>query len=185
MERHPDVELVRSDRVHRGQIFDVRRETVRLPSGLEQTIDAIDHPGAVAVVARDARGRLLVVRQYRHATGRWLVEIPAGRLEAGEDPRTAAERELEEETGYRAERVELMREFFPAPGFCSERMTLFAAHGCTRLPGGGRPSDDDEELEVDWIDPREVLAERAQGDAKTLIAAHWALAHALEPDGGD
>ena len=175
MERHPDVELVASELVHPGRIFDVRRETVRLPSGLEQTLDAIDHPGAVAIAARNDRGELLVVRQYRHATGAWLTEIPAGRLEPNESPLAAAQRELEEETGYRAADWRLARTFFVAPGFCSERIWLFTATGCELVPGGGLSPDEDEELSCSWIAPRDLLTDEGPGDAKTLLAALWAI----------
>ena len=175
MEHPPDVELIASELVHTGRVFDLRRETVRLPSGLVQTLDAIDHPGAVAVAARNADGELLVVRQYRHATGNWLTEIPAGRLEPDEAPLAAAQRELEEETGYRAENWRLARTFFVAPGFCSERVWLFTATDCYPVPGGGLSPDEDEELAAEWVDPRALLSEEKVGDAKTILAAQWAL----------
>jgi ADP-ribose pyrophosphatase len=169
MERHPDVELLRSESLFEGRIFDLLAESVRLPSGLRQDLTVVAHGGAVAVAPRLADGRLLVVHQYRHAVGDWLLEIPAGRLEANEDPLEAARRELEEETGHRARRWEPLRTFFPAPGFCSERMTLYLAEELEAIPGGGKASDDDEEIEVLALEPAAVI-ERTR-DAKTLIAA--------------
>jgi len=171
-ERAP--ELLDSRELCRTRIFEVHRDRVRLPSGVEQDWAVVRHGGAVAVAAVDARGRLLLVRQYRHATGGWLDEVVAGRLEPDEDPLEAARRELEEEAGLVAAAWERVTDFFPAPGFCSERITLFLA---TELASAGpdrRPPDPDEELEVLWRDPAEVLA--TSRDAKTLIAA----AHLVE-----
>lgn len=179
MHRHPDVEVLRSETLLRGQIFDLLHETVRLPSGLEQSLDVIEHAGAVCVAALTEDGRMLLVRQYRHAVGDWLVEIPAGRLERGEDPLVAARRELEEETGHRAERWSLRTSFFPAPGFCSELLHLFVATGLTAVPGGGRPHDDDEELELLRATPAEAL--QLTRDAKSLLAAALLLGPAPGP----
>lgn len=170
MNRHPKVEVRSSERVFEGAIYDVVVEGVRLPSGLEQELAVVDHQGAVAVAPLTADGRLLLVRQYRHACGDWLVEVPAGRLEAGEDTLTAAKREFEEETGYRAESWELLRAFFPAPGFCSELITLYLATDLSPVPGGGLEADSDEEFDYVRLTPEEVLASDCR-DAKTLIAA--------------
>lgn len=170
LRRHPDIVVLASERVFEGRIFDVVSESVHLPSGLRQDLTIVDHSGAVAIAALDADGRLLLVRQYRHAAGEWLVEVPAGRVEVGEERAAAARRELEEETGYRAGRWELLREFFAAPGFCSELMTLYLARDLEAVEGGRRPMDADEELELVRLTPREVLAGSIR-DAKTLIAA--------------
>lgn len=169
LERDPSVELLSSERAFEGRIFDVVVEHVRLPSGLEQELAIVDHAGAVAVCALTANGELVLVRQYRHATGRWMTEVPAGRLEAGEDPETAARRELEEETGYRARSWRLLQRFYPAPGFCSENMWLFLARDLVPI-AEKRPHDDDEELEVVRRTPDALLAAGVE-DAKTLIAA--------------
>ena len=158
--------------VHAGRVFDVVREAVVLPSGLRQDLTIVDHPGAVAIAAVDERGDLLLVRQYRHACGDWLLEVPAGRVEVGEDRLAAAMRELEEETGYRAREWEVLREFFAAPGFCSELLTLFVARGLVAVSGaeGKREKDVDEEMEVVRMAPG-VMVERDVRDAKSLIAA--------------
>lgn len=128
------------------------------------------HPGAVGIAAVEADGRLLLVRQYRPALKTWTLEIPAGRLEAGEAPLAAARRELEEETGRRAERWSPLRPIVPAPGFCSEVVHLFRADGLVEVPDGGLEADPDEEIEVLHCTPAEVLASD-EADAKTLIAA--------------
>lgn len=168
LRRHPDVELLSTRVAHAGPIFEVLRDRVRLPSGMEQELEVVVHSGAVAIAARDAQGRLALVRQYRHPAGEWLVEIPAGRVEPGEDRLAAAQRELEEETGLCARRWSLLREFFAAPGFCSERLSLYLAEELE--PARERRAHDaDEELEHFFASPVEVL--RDAQDAKTLIAA--------------
>lgn len=166
----PGVRELSNTRLHRGRVFDVAHVAVQLPSGLEQRFDVVLHAGAAAIAAVDDDGRLLCVRQYRIPAGDWLLEIPAGRLEPGEDPLSAAQRELEEETGHRAAHWSLMRRFFPAVGFCTEVMHLFLATGLTAVREGKLAADDDEELEVVHATTEELLAAEP-GDAKTLVAA--------------
>lgn len=170
LRRHPQIEVLASQRVFEGRIFDVVQESVRLPSGLRQDLTIVDHSGAVAIAALDADGRLVLVRQYRHAAGDWLLEVPAGRVEIGEARLAAAQREFEEETGLRARHWEPLREFYAAPGFCSELMTLYLARDLEAIPGGGKAMDEDEELDIVRMTPAEILAGPVQ-DAKTLIAA--------------
>jgi len=176
--RNPKIEIEKTRTLFTGRIFDLVQESVRLPSGKRQDLVVVDHPGAVAIAALDARGEMLLVRQYRHATGDWLIEIPAGRLEKNETTPGAAERELEEETGYRAHEWRRLCEFYTAPGFCSERMTVFLAR-TLELARDRRPADDDEEIELLRAAPREVLSGSLRtsagvvpiADAKTLLAA--------------
>ncbi|MBK7645213.1 MAG: NUDIX hydrolase [Planctomycetes bacterium] len=179
LRRRPDIEILGSSVVHTGPIFQVVRERLRLPSGLEQDVEVVVHSGAVAIAALDEQGRLALVRQYRHAAGDWLVEIPAGRVEVGEDRLVAAKRELEEETGLRARRWSLLREFFAAPGFCSEWLSLYLAEELERVQTGRLAHDADEELEASFAAPADVL--RDSRDAKTLVAA--ALVSARAPRG--
>lgn len=167
---HPDVERLSSRTLHDGRVFRLLNERVRLPSGLVQDVDLVEHPGAVGVAALDGEGRLVLVRQYRHALGEWTLELPAGRLEPGEEPLTTAIRELEEETGLAAGSWSFLRTVVPAPGFCSERIHLFLARDLRAVVGSRRAPDEDEELEVVRMAP-ELLAAGATADAKTLIAA--------------
>ncbi|MCC7014713.1 MAG: NUDIX hydrolase [Planctomycetes bacterium] len=169
MKRHPDVRVRSSELVFRGRAFDVVRERVLLPSGLEQDLAIVDHPGAVGIVPITAEGRVVLVRQYRHAIGDWLVEIPAGRLEPGEQPAQAAARELEEETGFRATRWTELGGFFAAPGFCSEWMRLFAASGLVEVVAERAAMDADEEFELLQL-PFEEALRAVEPDAKSWIA---------------
>jgi ADP-ribose pyrophosphatase len=169
MRRHPLVQVLSSELVHAGRVFSVVRERFRQPSGLEARVEVVDHPGAVCVAPLLDSGEIVCVRQYRHAAGDWLLEIPAGRVEHGEERASAARRELEEETGYRAGSLELLTEFFAAPGFCSEWMSVYVARGLVHAGAARRGHDPDVELEVVAVAPRELLG-RAR-DAKTIIAA--------------
>ena len=169
MKRHPDVTLLGTRLVHRGRAFDVVQESLQLPSGLRQDLTLIEHPGAVAIVPLFEDDTVLLVRQYRHAIGAWLLEIPAGRVEPGEDPGHAAVRELEEETGQRAANWRRLRTFYPAPGFCSEVITLFVAEGLAPVVSERRPADADEEFELVRL-PFDEARAAAAADAKSWIA---------------
>lgn len=158
--------IERTETLLSGRVFDVVRTQLTLPSGVAQDLLVVEHPGAVAIAALDERGELLLVRQYRHAARDWLLEIPAGRLERGETPLAAAQRELAEETGHRARRWRELATFLPAPGFCSERIHLFEARELE--PGPAQP-DADEELELTSLAPERVL--ELACDGKTLLAA--------------
>jgi ADP-ribose pyrophosphatase len=161
---------LREEVVLRGRIFDVVSAQLTLPSGVAQDVLVVAHPGAVAIAPVTAGGELLLVRQYRHATREVLLELPAGRLEPGETPLVAAQRELAEETCHRARDWRELATFFVAPGFCSERIFLFEARGLEPTPGR---LDPDEDLEVVSLAPEKVL--EVARDAKTLLAAAWLL----------
>lgn len=144
----------------------------------------LEHPGSVAVIAL-REGRLALVRQYRPAVDRWLWEIPAGTLEPGELPQQAAGRELVEETGWQAGRLEELTAFYLAPGYSSERMHLFVA---TELCPAHAHQDEGEFIDqVRWVDPHgalEMLAGGELDDAKSLAAIGWlALQQGDAPDG--
>ena len=178
----PDGVRVHSSReLHAGRVFGLRHDSIELPSGLRQELDVIEHGGVACVAALDTEGRLLLVRQYRHAARDWLIEIPAGRLEREEqDPLQAARRELEEETGRRAARWSHLASFLAAPGFCSEVLHLYLAEELELAGADALAPDDDEEIELVWRSPAEVLA-TGDADAKTLIAASLLLLRAQGP----
>ena len=134
-----------SELIYRGRIVSLRVDEVRLPSGQTRRREIVEHGGAVAIVAVDDQARVLLVRQFRKPVEQFLLEIPAGTLEAGEDPDACARRELLEETGYRAERVERLIGFYSAPGFCTEYLHVYLATG---LREGGASPEEDESIEL-------------------------------------
>jgi ADP-ribose pyrophosphatase len=174
--------LVGSEILHRGRFLEFRVDTVERADGRRAQRDVAVHPGAVAIVAVDPEGRVLLVRQYRHPAGRALLEIPAGTLDrdpasgATEDPDAAARRELEEETGYRAAGWERLTDFWTAPGFATERIFLYLATDLAAAGPDRRAPDEDESLELVRLPWREAVAAAARGDirdAKSLIGITW------------
>jgi len=117
-------EVVASRQIHSGWLG-LRIDRLRYPNGRETTSEVIEHGGGVVLVAFDEGGRLLMVRQYRHPTGRLLLELPAGTIDPGEEPEVCAARELQEETGFLPRRIDKLGGFYSAPGFCSEYLHVF------------------------------------------------------------
>jgi ADP-ribose pyrophosphatase len=132
--------VLSSKMIYQGKVFGVRQDRVIEPGGVNATRDVVTHNGSV-VLLPVLRSDILLVRQYRHAVGDYLWELPAGRMERGEKPLAAAQRELEEETGYRARRLKLMMDVFPTPGFVEERMVVYAATDL--VPGESHPDEDE------------------------------------------
>jgi ADP-ribose pyrophosphatase len=126
--------LLGSETVYRGRAFSVRRDQVSLPDGHSVTLDVVDHTGAVIIVPIDRDGRIWFVRQYRHAAGVVLLELPAGTLEAGEPPDDCAAREIREEIGLAAGQLEKIGSFFLAPGYSTEFMHVFLARDLSPSP---------------------------------------------------
>jgi ADP-ribose diphosphatase len=168
--------LVGSDVLRRSRILEFRIDTIETVDGRRSTRDIAGHPGGVCVVAIDAADRLLLVRQWRHAVGHALLEIPAGTLDREasgeiEDHAVAAARELEEETGYRAGTWSYLGSFFTAPGFTSECMHLYLATNLRQAPGDRLGPDEDEHLELLAIPFADAVAAAERGDfhdAKTI-----------------
>jgi ADP-ribose pyrophosphatase len=153
--------------VYEGRLLHVFEDTVRLPSGREARREVVEHIGAVTVVAVDDDDRVVLVRQWRHATGRALWELPAGTRETDEDPAATARRELNEETGYKAEVWRELGHGPVTPGYSSEEIWFFAARG---LRAGVSSPDVDELLDVELFDAHQLagLARRGEVDLKTL-----------------
>jgi ADP-ribose pyrophosphatase len=155
---------------YEGRTVEVRSERVALPNGQEVELDVVHHPGAAAVVPLDADGSLLMVRQYRHTVGGWLLEVPAGKLAPGEEPATCAHRELEEEAGVRAASLRELGSIFVSPGFCDERIWLFLA---TDLTPSEQRLEADEVLAVERVPLAEAERRALSGelvDAKSTVA---------------
>lgn len=162
-------------RIFEGRVINLRVDDVEYDNGARSNVEIVEHNGGVAIIVQPSPRSIVLVRQYRPAIGRELWEVPAGKLEPGEDPLACATRELIEETGYRCRAMRKLWSFFTAPGFCNERLNLFVAVDPT--PGKAEP----EATEV--LQPREfslddawAMVERDEiPDAKTQIALGWCL----------
>jgi NTP pyrophosphohydrolases including oxidative damage repair enzymes len=173
--------LISSEVLKRGRILDFRIDTVEAADGHRSTRDIASHPGGVCMVAIDDQDRVLLVRQWRHAIGGPLLEIPAGTLDREDDGSVehhalAAARELEEETGSRAGTWRYLGGFYTAPGFTSELMHLYLATDLTSSHEGGLQPDEDERLELRPIPFAEAVAMAERGeirDAKSIVGLLW------------
>jgi ADP-ribose pyrophosphatase len=167
---------IKSQTIYEGNIIRLQLDQVTLPDGRTSQREIVKHPGAVAVVAITDEKKLVLVRQFRKPLEKTILEIPAGKLEPGEDPRVCAFRELEEETGYRAEEMTHLVSFYTSPGFADEIIHLYVATGLQR--GEARP-DQDEFVELVELTLPEAWQRIADGeicDAKTVAAVyHWQL----------
>jgi ADP-ribose pyrophosphatase len=166
------IESIRS--VFTGRVLKLNLEQVRLPNGQVAELEIAHHPGGAAVVAVDAEGRVCLLRQFRHAAGGWLTELPAGKLDGGEPPLECARRELAEEAGVSARRWEKLGEFFSSPGVLTEVIHLFLARDLE--PADASP-EDHEVLEATWVPLQDAIDLAASGrlqDAKSVIGLLWA-----------
>jgi ADP-ribose pyrophosphatase len=162
---------MKRERIYQGRVFRVERDRVTLPHGREVTMEVVRHRGSVVLIPQPSKGRIILIRQYRYVINRWIWELPAGSLEAGEAPIRAARRECQEEIGWRPTRVRSLGSYYPTPGFCDERMTFY---WCTGLVRPTRPAaiDPDEQIEPRTFTIPEVwrLIEKGQVvDMKTTL----------------
>ena len=160
--------------VFTGRVLTLNLEWVRLPNGRVAELEIAHHPGGAAVVALDDEGRVCLLRQFRHAAGGWLTELPAGKLDGGEPPLECAQRELAEEAGVTARQWEKLGECFSSPGILTEVLHLYLARGLA--PADARP-EEHEVFEASWVPLDEAVDLAARGelrDAKTLIGLLWA-----------
>ena len=160
--------VVSSAELTRGRLVTVRSDEVRTPENQLAERDVVVHPGAVAALALDAADRILMIRQYRHPVGRLLWEIPAGlRDVAGEDPWVTAQRELIEETGYRASDWRVLADYYTSPGFSTERLRIFLARDLEAVPAAERhfvPRDEEAHLLLGWLPLDEAVRKVFAGE---------------------
>lgn len=160
--------------IHKGRIFEVRREEITLPTGASLALDIVRHPGAAAVVAVDEQREVTLVHQFRHAAGGFIWEIPAGTLDDGEAPDVCARRELLEEAGLEARDWTRLGSILTAPGFCDERIHLFLARG---LRPGTQQLGQDEVLTVErrpFTQALQMIRDGEIQDAKSIAGLHLA-----------
>ncbi len=168
MKKSASVKVEKSEQVFKGRVMEVLRDEIIEPSGIKAVREWVKHPGSVVVLPVFPDGRLLLIKQYRYAAAQVMWELVAGHKEPDEDFETGAHRELEEETGYIANKMTRLLEFFPSPGFLSEKMVVFLAQGLKK----GKPrQEEDEKIDQrivslaqaeDWIRRGKIL------DAKTI-----------------
>jgi ADP-ribose pyrophosphatase len=161
-------------KVFTGRVLVLNLERVRLPNGRVAELEIAHHPGGAAVVALDDAGRVCLLRQYRHAAGGWLTELPAGKIDDGEPPLECAQRELAEEAGVTARQWEKLGECLSSPGILTEVLHLFLARDLA--PAEARP-EEHEVFETHWVPLEEAVDLAARGqlrDAKSLIGLFWA-----------
>lgn len=161
--------------VYQGDILRLRRDQVELPSGRETTLEVAEHANAVAIVAIDNLGNVLMERQYRHAAGKNLLEIPAGGIELNETPEMAARREMQEETGFLPQTLQRLGGFYAAPGWATEYLHLFLA---TDLVPSPLTAEDTCEIELEPVPVHQIMSLIRDGsieDAKSIAGVLWYL----------
>jgi ADP-ribose pyrophosphatase len=160
--------ILRSKIIYNGPVFGIRRDELVEPGGVRTAREVITHSGSVVVLPVLPDGRVLLIRQYRHAARQFLWELVAGRIDEGESPRKAAARELMEETGYRGKHFQIFLDFFPSPGFLEEKMFILLAEGLT---AGIAQPEEDEKIESRAFERKELeqmIQKRIILDGKTI-----------------
>ena len=165
-------ELLARTTIYKGRIFHLEVDVVKLPTGHTVDMEIVRHPGSVVLLPIPEPGKIILIRQYRYTIDRWIWELPAGSLKAGEDPDKAAARECEEEIGLAPATVTRLRAYYPTPGFCDEEMIYYRCEDL-RQPAADSTAkkDDDEEIEPRTFTLAEARALVASGeivDLKTL-----------------
>jgi len=163
-----------SENIYQGSFLDVRKDIVQLPNGKTSTREWIDHPGAVCIIPILPDGKLALIRQFRYPVQMEMIELPAGKLDSGEKPEVCAKRELEEEIGYKPEKLKFLTHIHPAIGFANEVMWLFLAENLIESQSN---CDEDEFIEImptTIQDAIEMVWDGTITDVKTVIGILWA-----------
>ena len=181
--------LLATRRVHTGRVLNLDLDRVRFPDGSEGTLEMVRHPGAAAVVPfldppESPDPRVLLIRQFRHAADQWLWEIPAGTLEPGEPVAACAARELREEAGCTATRLELLTSVCTTPGFTDEVIHLYLADGLSRVPASPEADEFMEVHEVRWSEVGRMIRQGEIRDAKTLATLMFVQCFRRGANGG-
>lgn len=163
-------ETIESQSIYSGKILSLRRDTVKIRDGKVAIREIVEHGGAVGIIAFTDEGKIILVRQFRKATGRELIEIPAGTLERGEDPIKCASRELEEETGYVASEIRHIISFYLAPGYSTEIMHIFHASGLQKTRQKLEEDEAVELIDVELDEAISMVRRNEIEDAKTITS---------------
>lgn len=166
---------LKTEHIFSGRIIQVQVDEVELPNGKTSTRELVKHPGAVAVIAITDDNKLVMVEQYRKPLEKVIVEIPAGKLEKGEEPALCARRELEEETGYDCKSLELVSSFYTSPGFADEIIHVYVAKGLTKKENAAGLDEDEfvNVLEITLDEALEYIKEQRIFDAKTIFGVQY------------
>jgi ADP-ribose pyrophosphatase len=176
-----EIEVLRSETVYQGPVFDIRQDFLRLPDGASARIDVVDHRDSVTILPIDETGLIWFIRQYRRPIDCDLLELPAGVKEPGEDPLSSAQRELREEIGMAARSMQEIGSFYLAPGYSSEFMHVFLARDLYPSP---LPGDVDEIIQIEKKSASEAIRLAESGelqDSKSIIALFWAIPFISQP----
>src|ERR671921_1609178 len=167
-----DAETLDSDRVFKGKVFSVTRDTVKLPNGRTVTVDVVRHSKSVVIVPVPEPGKVILIRQYRHPVKAHLWELPAGSVDEGESPEAAARRECHEEIGLVPQTIVRLSAMYPTPGYCDEEMVFFRVSGLEKTDEQAHV-DEDEDIESRTFELREAREMVRRGeivDMKTVVA---------------
>ena len=166
-----DAAVISHDRIFDGKVFAIDRDRVRMPNGREVVVDVVRHPRSVVLVPVPEPGHVVLIRQYRYAVNRFLWELPAGSVDAGEEPEAAAKRECHEEIGQLPDTVVRLAALLPTPGYCDEEMIFFRVSGLS-VPDEAAAVDEDEDIEPRTFrisDAREMVRRGEITDMKTVV----------------
>ena len=164
-----------TQQIFNGKVISLQVDEVELPNGKKAKRELIKHPGAVAIIAITDENKLVLVEQYRKALQRTIVEIPAGKLEKGEEPLECAKRELEEETGYECKSIELVTSFYTSPGFADEIVHVYLAKGLTKKEDAAELDEDEFVNLLEWSleEAKDAIKTKQIYDAKTVFAVQY------------
>ncbi|HWJ78176.1 MAG TPA: NUDIX hydrolase [Niallia sp.] len=166
---------LKSEHIFSGRIIQVQVDEVELPNGKTSTRELVKHPGAVAIIAVTDDNKIVMVEQYRKPLEKTIVEIPAGKLEKGEEPSLCAKRELEEETGYDCQSLELISSFYTSPGFADEIIHVYLAKGLSKKENAAGLDEDEfvNLMEITLEEAQTLIEEQRIFDAKTIFAVQY------------
>ena len=173
---NPLGKITKQDYLYKGKILNLRQDVISSDKGKSIVRDVVEHRPAVTIIPVNKSGKICMVNQFRHPVSENMYELPAGLIDDGENPETAAIRELQEEIGYKPGRLVKISTFYTSPGFCDEKITLFLA---TDLIKSKLPEDDDEFIEVEWFTAQEIdrmCSKNEIFDAKTILGFYLYLA---------